>query len=184
MDLAVCGRGSGVVGPRPDGYRLGPRSDEHVMANLVICSTKTGERRAHGASAQVWPAVFGVSERCGEARPVAHAEKWLRHSRWRTEEAYSPTSQELLGRAGVSTTMIHTDVLNRRPAGVRIPADRLVEGGGVDGNQADLRNVAAVGWGRREVPCWAGCESLQRERGWRYVGGGVEPLALHRPVEY
>ncbi len=40
------------------------------------------------------------------------------------------TVQELLGRKDVATTMIYTHVLNRGPAGVRSPADRLFEGGG------------------------------------------------------
>jgi hypothetical protein len=34
-------------------------------------------------------------------------------------------SQELLGHQDVSTTMIDTHVLNRGPAGVRSPADRM-----------------------------------------------------------
>lgn len=37
------------------------------------------------------------------------------------------TVQELLGHRNVATTMIYTHVLNRGPAGVRSPADRLLE---------------------------------------------------------
>ncbi len=36
------------------------------------------------------------------------------------------TVQELLGHRGVTTTMIYTHVLNRGPAGMRSPADRIL----------------------------------------------------------
>jgi integrase len=37
------------------------------------------------------------------------------------------TVQELLGHKDVATTMIHNHVLNRGPAGLRSPADRLLD---------------------------------------------------------
>jgi integrase len=38
------------------------------------------------------------------------------------------TVQALLGHRSVTTTMIYTHVLNRGPAGIRSPADGLLEG--------------------------------------------------------
>lgn len=41
------------------------------------------------------------------------------------ERPRHPTVQELLGHRDVTTTMIYTRVLNRGPAGIRSPADRM-----------------------------------------------------------